>query len=129
LLLDEAAKLRKIVGPLPPELRRAGDFAPLRHRLQLAWFEPEDYRRLLGRAALTAFGDALGLDDGAARRLALLSVDQCREPPRKAGSAGMQRNQATGGHGIMPAPGGAARGVRICATGSVRHCSLSDRDW
>jgi hypothetical protein len=57
-----------------------------------------------------------------------------REAPRKAGSAGMQRrdgqrNQPTGGHGIMPAPGVAARGVRIRATGSVSHCSLSYSDW
>jgi hypothetical protein len=38
---------------------------------------------------------------------------------------GGQRNQATGGPGIMPAPGVAARGVRIRAIGSVSHCSLS----
>jgi hypothetical protein len=100
-LLDEATKLREVVGPLPPELGRTGDLTPLRHRLQLAWFESEDRHRLLGRATLAAFGgrafedcrDALGLageqcfDDGAARvahaiRLALGLGDQRRESAR-----------------------------------------------
>jgi len=71
--------------------------------LQFAWFDSEDRRRLLGRAALVAFGgraledccDALGLvgeqrfDDGAARvahaiRFALGLGDQCREPTSQA---------------------------------------------
>jgi hypothetical protein len=38
---------------------------------------------------------------------------------------GGQRNQATGGHGIMPAPGVAARGVRIRGRGELGHARRS----
>ena len=86
------------------------------------------------------------------RRSALLSVEQRLEPAAQARDSrrtfyfcdiggldegmvirrqrrGGQRNQATGGHDIMAAPGAAARGVRIRAIGSGSHCSLSYSDW
>src|SRR5262249_19160715 len=110
------------------------------------------------RDALGLFGEQR-FDNGATQlaqaiRLALVSVEQRLEPPAQARVSrrtfaryfcdigvldegmvirrqrrGGQRNQATGGHDIMAAPGAAACAVRIRAIGSGSHCSLSCSDW
>jgi hypothetical protein len=69
LLCDEATKPREIERPLPSQLRSAGDFAPLRHCLQLANFKSQDRDGLLCCAALDR------RHDGARTALALGHTD------------------------------------------------------